>query len=317
MKFKNVPLDPKRVKAGPDDGLNEGQFIVYPSTFTKTPDSYGDIVAPGAFLDTIAEWKESGNVLPGLFGHRMDDPDYFVAGAFDMGEDEHGWWVKGEFDLESPKGPQVYRLVKGRRLNQLSFAFDVLDEGPVELPGGVKANELRKLKVYEFSFVPIGANQDTSVVAVKALADAAVAEVNAGRVLAQKHIDSLRSAQESIGAVIQAAEADDDHGKANMALTTKAMDDMNSVSSEDDFLEKMIVHHEAAIEMARNFLELPQEERSERATDLAEAIISAQSSEIDMMRSWLAGDTEKSAAAAQPKGMSAATWARVVEATLI
>jgi HK97 family phage prohead protease len=214
MHVKSVPIG--RVKAGPEDGLEEGQFIVYPSTFTKEPDSYGDVVAKGAFLDTIAEWKDSGNTLPGLYGHRLDDPDYFVAGALEMDEDEHGWRVKGEFDLESPKGPQVYRLVKGRRLNQLSFAFDVLDQAPVELEGGVKANELRKLKVYEFSFVPIGANQDTSVVAVKALADAAAAEFKAGRVLAEKHIDSLRSAQEAIGAVIKAAEASNDQeGKAS------------------------------------------------------------------------------------------------------
>ncbi|MGY4543266.1 HK97 family phage prohead protease [Arthrobacter sp. UYNi723] len=213
MHVKSVPIG--RVKAGPDDGLEEGQFIVYPSTFIKEPDSYGDIVAKGAFLEDIAEWKESGNVLPGLYGHRMDDPDYFVAGALDMGEDDHGWWVKGEFDLESPKGPQVYRLVKGRRLNQLSFAYDTLDEKSVTLEDGRKANELQRLKVYEFSFVPIGANQDTSVVAVKALADAVAGEFKAGRVLAQKHIDSLRSAQDAIGVVIDAAEAINDQEKAS------------------------------------------------------------------------------------------------------
>lgn len=213
MHVKSVPIG--RVKAGPEDGLEEGQFIVYPSTFTKEPDSYGDIVAPGAFLEDIAAWKDSGNVLPGLYGHRMDDPDYFVAGAIDSGEDEHGWWVKGEFDLESPKGPQVYRLVKGRRLTQLSFAFDTLDQAPVTLEDGRKANELRKLKTYEFSFVPIGANQDTSVVAVKAFADAVAGEFKAGRVLAAKHIDSLRSAQEAIGVVIKAAEATNDQEKAS------------------------------------------------------------------------------------------------------
>ena len=96
-------------------------------------------------------------------------------------------------------------------------------EAGVELEDGRKANELRKLKVYEFSFVPIGANQDTSVVAVKALADAAAAECKAGRVLAQKHIDSLRSAQEAIGAVIEAAEATNDQEKASG--TRKANDE--------------------------------------------------------------------------------------------
>lgn len=209
MKIKQSTV---AVKAGPEDGLAEGEFLVYPSTFTRTPDAYGDVVAPGAFLDTIAEWKASGNTLPGLYGHRLDDPDYFVAGALDMGEDDHGWWVKGAFDMESPKGPQVYRLVKGKRLSQLSFAFDVLDEGTVELakdpslPMDVTqtANELRRLKVYEFSFVPIGANQDTSIVAVKALAGEISAGVKAGRAISAKNEATLREAADEIASAAAA-----------------------------------------------------------------------------------------------------------------
>lgn len=197
MKIKQVSVS---VKAGPEDGLEEGQFLVYPSTFTKTPDSYGDVVIPGAFADTIAEWKASGNTLPGLYGHRLDDPDYFVAGAVDMGEDDHGWWVKGEFDLESPKGPQVYRLVKGKRISQLSFAYDVLEGGQVRNDEGDDIYELRKLKVYEFSFVPVGANQDTSVVAIKALADELADGVKAGRAISAKNETTLREAAEKIAA---------------------------------------------------------------------------------------------------------------------
>lgn len=213
MFIKNTPIT--TVKAGPQDGLKEGEFIVYPSTFTKQPDAYGDIVAPGAFLKTIATWLNSGLVLPGLFGHRMDDPDFWVAGAADMGEDNHGWWVKGGFDLESPKGPHVYRLVKGRRLNQLSFAYDVIDEAGVELDNGVRANELRELKVYEFSFVPIGANQDTSVVAVKAFTDDVVRDIKAGRVLSAKNESALREAHESISSVLAALNSTSDEEKAS------------------------------------------------------------------------------------------------------
>lgn len=213
MLTKNTPIG--KVKAGPDDGLQEGEFIVYPSTFIKQPDSYGDIVAPGAFLKTIATWKNSGLVLPGLFGHRMDDPDFYVAGAQDMGEDDHGWWVKGMFDLESPKGPHVYRLVKGRRLNQLSFAYDTIDEAGVELENGVRANELRELKVYEFSFVPRGANQDTSVVAVKAIADQIAADTKAGRVLSAKNESELRDAHKAISRVLSALDSTSDEEKAS------------------------------------------------------------------------------------------------------
>ena len=205
MKTKTTPI---RVKAGPDDGLEDGQFLLYASTFTDEPDSYGDVVIAGAFADDIKEWAASGNTMPVLFGHRMDDPDFFVGGVLELSEDAHGLLVKGEFDLENPKAQQVYRLAKGRRLNQCSFAYDTLDEATVTREDGSKVNELRRLKVYEVSIVPVGANQDTSVVAVKATADALVADVKAGRVLAQKHIDSLRKAQEAIAAVIAVAVAD-------------------------------------------------------------------------------------------------------------
>jgi hypothetical protein len=47
---------------------------------------------------------------------------------------------------------------------QLSFAYYTLEEAPVTLPGGVKANELRRLRLYEVSLVPVGTNQDTGVV---------------------------------------------------------------------------------------------------------------------------------------------------------
>lgn len=222
MHVKTLPIG--SVKAGPEDGLAEGEFIVYPSTFTRKADSYGDVVAKGAFLDDIAERKESGNVLPGLYGHRMDDPDFFVAEAHEEGEDEHGWWVKGAFDMESPKGPQVYRLVKGRRLNQLSFAYDTLEEGKAEGDDGEAVNELRKMKVYEFSFVPIGANQDTSVVAVKALAEDMCSGVKAGRVISAKNESALREARDSIDSVLSSLD-DGEDGKSTQPGGTQAKEE--------------------------------------------------------------------------------------------
>lgn len=218
MKIKSLPV---RFKTGEADGLSEGQFLVYPSTFTRTPDAYGDVVAKGAFAKGIAKRKEDGIVLPGLFGHRLDDPDFFVASAIEEGEDEHGWWVKGEFDLESPKGAQVYRLVKSGRLRELSFAYDVLDAAEVELEDGTKAYELRDLEVFEFSFVPVGANRDTSVVAVKSAVDALVDGLKAGRVLSAKNEETLQGAVAALDAALssiksvlsQTAAGDDDNAK--------------------------------------------------------------------------------------------------------
>lgn len=217
MQIKSVALS--GVKAGPDDGLKEGEFLVYPATFTREPDSYGDVIAKGAFMDSIAKWKSSGDVMPGMYLH---DPNQIVAGATDMGEDDHGWWVKGSFD-DDPQAQRIYKLLKGRRLSALSFAFNTEDSGEVKLEDGRKANELRKVDSLEFSFLPKGfaANSDTSVVAVKSFTDSLTHDLKAGRVLASKHITSLRKAQEAIGAVIAAAEDIDDQEKASGTAEAK------------------------------------------------------------------------------------------------
>lgn len=234
MKTKTAILATTRLKAGPEDGLEEGQFVVYPSTFTRTPDAYGDVVAPGAFAEGIQARKDQGAVLPGLFGHRMDDPDFYVAYAIDEGEDEHGWWVKGQFELDDPKAAKVYRLVKGRRLRELSFAYDVLDEGVVQIDDGQKANELRKLDVHEFSFVPIGANRDTSVVAVKSITDHLMTDLKAGRAISAKNEDELRTAHEAIGRVLAALDSDsnDDSSKARGSEPAKD-EEPNAAKSEE------------------------------------------------------------------------------------
>jgi len=58
--------------------------------------------------------------------------------------------------------------VKHRRLTQLSFAFDVLDDTAVKLVDGSNADEPREVKLFEFSFVAVGANQTTFVESVNA-----------------------------------------------------------------------------------------------------------------------------------------------------
>ena len=211
MKIKNQPV---KIKAGPDDGLDEGQFQAYASVFGNK-DSYGDVVIPGAFADSLKEWELSGSPIPLLFGHNMSDPDFNIGHVVDASEDDHGLLVTAQLDLESPKAAQTYRLLKGRRINQMSFAYDVLDGGPSKTDGE-DAFELRTLKLYEVSVVPIGANQETEVLAVKAAVDGLKSE-KALSDLTQEHIDSLRTAQEAIGAVIAAAEADQEKASTSGA----------------------------------------------------------------------------------------------------
>jgi len=214
--------------AGPGDGLDDGQFLGYASVFDNV-DSYGDVVRKGAFAETLTEWQSKGDNIPLLWGHDMADP-WSNIGSVEATEDDHGLLVKGTFDLENPKAQQVYRLVKGRRVGDMSFAYDVLDSGPTEVDGA-KVLELRRLKLYEASIVPIGANQETEILAVKSNADALADGVKAGRVLAAKHIDSLRAAQEAIAAVIAAA-MDSDSEKASGQAPAKDEEPVGAKSEE-------------------------------------------------------------------------------------
>lgn len=225
MKIKNQPV---KIKAGPDDGLGEGQFSAYASVFGNI-DSYGDVVVKGAFAEDLKAWEESGSPIPLLFGHNMSDPDFNIGHVVKAVEDDHGLLVTAQLDLENPKALQTYRMLKGRRINQMSFAYDVIEGGPAKSEALGEHYELRKLKTYEVSVVPIGANQETEILAVKAAVAGLIGE-KAGRVLAAKHIDSLRNAQEAIGAVIAAAEADQE--KASTQATAKDEEPVGAKSEE-------------------------------------------------------------------------------------
>lgn len=166
----DVKTLPARVKALGDG--TDGTFEAIVSTYDV--DSIRDQVMPGAFADTLTDWKSSGKPIPVIWSHRHDDPFAHVGEVTDAAErDGEGLWVKGQLDLDNPTGRQVYKLLKGGRVNQFSFAYDV--EDAQEKDDGVM--ELKKLKLYEVGPTLIGMNQATRTLAVK---DSATTTTNAG-----------------------------------------------------------------------------------------------------------------------------------------
>ncbi|MFI0469288.1 HK97 family phage prohead protease [Saccharopolyspora sp. 5N102] len=198
-----------RVKAAGDaDGLAEGEFTALVSVFSNV-DSVGDVVVPGAFADSLAEWAAKGDPLPVIWAHDWSDPYSHIGHVTKAEETADGLVVTGQLDLDNPKAQQVYRLLKGRRVTQFSFAYDILDGAPAE-QDGVEVYELRKLRVHEVGPCLIGANQETQLLAAKArrLADGA----KAGRVLSAKNYEALRAAYEQIGEVLATADQVPDEG---------------------------------------------------------------------------------------------------------
>lgn len=190
-----------------DAGTISGYF----STYDRIPDSYGDIIAPGAFANTIKARKESGHPFPLAWNHDLDQ----IIGTVDpedIKETEKGPLMTASF-FSTPLAQEKREIVKSGAVYQFSYAYNVLDWAPVELEDGTKANELREIELFEISIVPIPANQR-----------AVMTEVKAGRRNSEKDADAIKEAitllQGVLGELEGADEPEDgeDEAKANTAV---------------------------------------------------------------------------------------------------
>jgi uncharacterized protein len=209
---RTMEVTAKVKAAGTADGLEEGQFLALVSVFNNE-DTHGDVVRPGAFTQTLADWMAKGDSIPVIWSHQWSDPFAHIGHVVKATETLEGLEVLGQIDDltgddENPTAKQVYRLLKGRRVTQFSFAYDVPNGGAAWVKdddrrwGGYY--ELRQLDLHEVGPCLLGVNRETELLAAKALSLATGAK--AGRVLSQSNYDLLASAHQSIGEVLAAAQ---------------------------------------------------------------------------------------------------------------
>jgi len=220
------------VKAGPTGGLAEGTFTGYASVFGNK-DLSGDVVQPGAFTATLAAWKASGNVLPVYWGHDGGDPFSNIGGVIDATEDAKGLLVSCQLDIEEMRAAKVYRLLKGGRVTQMSFAYDIVEGGPAKNEALGDYYSLDVLDLFEVSVVPRGMNQETEILSVKHLTEA----VKAGRVLSAVNESSLRDARGAIDSVLSALDAQDGKsahpGGNNQGQTSGELEAKDTANTEE------------------------------------------------------------------------------------
>lgn len=209
--MRTMEVTAKVKAAGVADGLEEGQFRALVSVFDNE-DTYGDVVRPGAFAQTLLEWAAKGDSIPVIWSHQWSDPFAHIGRVIEAKETAEGLEVLGQIDDladddENPTARQVYRLLKGRRVTQFSFAYDVPNGGGAWVKddnhrwGGYY--ELRQVDLHEVGPCLLGVNRETELLAAKAAHIASGAK--AGRVLSQTNYDRLTAAYESIGEVLAAA----------------------------------------------------------------------------------------------------------------
>jgi len=157
LKHRNVAFKATAVE-------DTGVFSGYASVFGNE-DTYGEIVAPGAFAESIAKIMASGDPLPVLWQHNSSQP---VGGSDMLAEDTRGLKTDGFLLIdEIPQAKAAHTLMKRRIVKGLSIGYYVRDSSYDEK---TQIRTLKKLDLVEYSIVTFPANELATVDNVKAAA---------------------------------------------------------------------------------------------------------------------------------------------------
>jgi HK97 family phage prohead protease len=142
--------------------LDQGRVTALVAAFHNV-DLQGDRCMPGCFEISLLKWAASGKPIPVIWSHSWAEPFEHIGYVVKARESDRGLEVEYQLDLDNPTAAQIYRLIKGRRISDHSFAYDVIRERKAE----DGANELLELDILECGPAFKGANPLTEVLGVK------------------------------------------------------------------------------------------------------------------------------------------------------
>lgn len=161
-------------------GGDDKTFTGYGAVFGNT-DSYGDVIAPGAFADTLANARKTGQwpaMLAQHGGWGVTAEDMMPIGIWtDLAEDGHGLKVEGKL-ADTPRGRDAYALLKmdprpaidGLSIGYIAKAFEARTK-PDE-----PRRKLTKIDLFEISLVTFPANPKARLTGIKSGGDMTIRE---------------------------------------------------------------------------------------------------------------------------------------------
>ena len=138
-----------------------GEFEGYASTFGGEPDSYGDVIAAGAFAQSLADHAAKGTMPKLLWQHDSREP---IGRWLQAKEDVRGLWVRGKLNMSVQRGREAYALLKEGDIDGLSIGYRIKEYSVSEDTG---VWTLLRLDLKEISVVSIGANENATIASVK------------------------------------------------------------------------------------------------------------------------------------------------------
>jgi len=160
-----------QIKATGDDGSIEG----YGSVF-GVRDNYDDVIAKGAFADSLKAHKAEGTMPAMLWQHDSGQP---IGIWTEMSEDSKGLLIKGKLALDTTKGKEAHALLKMGALNGLSIGF-MSKQWAYDRETEVRT--LTEIDLWEVSLVTFPANEKARVTNIKS-ADEISAPKDAEKIL--------------------------------------------------------------------------------------------------------------------------------------
>lgn len=178
-------------------GIIEG----YASVFNVV-DSYGEMIAPGAFARTISAWKAKGRPVPVLWQHDTRAP---IGATTALEEDERGLRVKAQLLVdEVAQAKEAHALAKAQVLGGLSIGFSIPRKTAEGTPSISYDQErdiwvIHEVRLWEYSLVTFPANEFATIDAVKMapaaiqtkLLEAAAEQAKAAAAI-ERHLRDLR-----------------------------------------------------------------------------------------------------------------------------
>lgn len=156
------------------DGVDEksGEFSGYGAVFGNI-DTHGDVIEPGAFKESLAEWGVRGafpamKMMHGSAANPFTGSDLPIGVWTDMREDAKGLRVAGKLSgLNTDRGRFNYALMQDGALNGLSIGYKAIRLSRSTSPQ-IKRS-LATLKLMEVSLVPQGSNDQALVTDIKSI----------------------------------------------------------------------------------------------------------------------------------------------------
>ena len=161
-----------QIKAAGDDGTVEG----YGSVF-GVRDNYDDVIAKGAFVQSLKDHKAAGTMPAMLWQHSADHP---IGIWTEMVEDDKGLRIKGQLAMETVKGKEAHALLKLGASNGLSIGF-MSKQWVYDRDTDVRT--LTEIDLWEVSLVTFPANEKARITNVKASPDEVTTPKDAERAL--------------------------------------------------------------------------------------------------------------------------------------